>query len=61
MYSHAQGPAATGTTTPSSTTPKQTYAERTGTLLTVVENTPEVHNLVVCTLCRCGLTVCCLI
>lgn len=29
--------------------PKEKY----GTVLTVVENTPDVHNLVVCTLCSC--------
>ena len=30
-----------------------TFAERQGAELIVVENTPETHNMVVCTLCSC--------
>jgi nitrile hydratase len=33
-------------------------AARSGTILTAVENTPTVHNVVVCTLCRCVACVC---
>uniref|UniRef100_A0A7S0RZI6 nitrile hydratase n=1 Tax=Chlamydomonas leiostraca TaxID=1034604 RepID=A0A7S0RZI6_9CHLO len=54
-------PSAPGGSTPASTAGPNTPGAalppgpqpRTGTILTVVENTPEVHNVVVCTLCSC--------
>lgn len=46
---------------PSAEVPSEGPRPLSGTILTAVENTPGVHNLVVCTLCSCAAPACVLI